>query len=241
MCDTLDLNGATCVFLGYSGGGLLDCTNCMFDVSNCVTTSSLTVTGQTSSYGTGSDGYVQAGAPFLLTDNSDGTITDQNTGLMWEKKKASGAGLHHVDESFTWCEDSAPVDGTCDNGLGFDETVVSVFLATLNDVAGAGANCFAGHCDWRLPNYKELVTILHLDCAVPTISEEFHHTLSCNAGCFNVTLSTCSCTSPRSYWTSTVNFSAIGGEAWMVDFMNGEIFSQGITAGHRARAVRGGL
>lgn len=121
MCDTLDLNGGTCVFLGYSGGGLLDCTN-------CVSNSSLTVTGQSSSYGTGSDGDIQAGAPFLLTDNSDGTITDQNTGLMWEKKDTSGAGLHHLDEFFTWCEDSTPLDGACDNGVGLDGTVVSVFL-----------------------------------------------------------------------------------------------------------------
>jgi len=34
------------------------------------------------------DGTVQAGAPLTYTDNEDGTITDNNTGLMWEKKAA---------------------------------------------------------------------------------------------------------------------------------------------------------
>ena len=32
------------------------------------------------------NGTVRAGAPLRFTDNWDGTITDNNTGLMWEKK-----------------------------------------------------------------------------------------------------------------------------------------------------------
>jgi hypothetical protein len=42
-------------------------------------------TGQTTSYAPGDDGDVQAGAPLSYTDNGDGTITDNNTGRMWEK------------------------------------------------------------------------------------------------------------------------------------------------------------
>jgi hypothetical protein len=37
-------------------------------------------TGQTTPYGTGSDGAVRAGLILSYTDNSDGTITDNNTG-----------------------------------------------------------------------------------------------------------------------------------------------------------------
>ena len=40
--------------------------------------------------GTGQDGDIQAGATLSYTDNGDGTITDNNTGLMWEKKSDDG-------------------------------------------------------------------------------------------------------------------------------------------------------
>src|SRR5713226_3197712 len=36
--------------------------------------------------GTGEDGDIRAGAPLAYADNGDGTITDLNTGLMWEKQ-----------------------------------------------------------------------------------------------------------------------------------------------------------
>lgn len=50
-------------------------------------------TGQTMSYGAGDDGDVQAGLPPAYTDNGDGTITDRNTGLMWEKKRGGVASM----------------------------------------------------------------------------------------------------------------------------------------------------
>jgi hypothetical protein len=41
----------------------------------------LPATGQTTPYGTGSDGDVEAGAALSYADNGDGTVTDKNTGL----------------------------------------------------------------------------------------------------------------------------------------------------------------
>jgi hypothetical protein len=64
-------------------------------------------TGQTTAYGTGSDGDVQAGATLSYTDNGDGTITDNNTGLMWEKKDNSG-GIHDEGDNYTWGMTSSP-------------------------------------------------------------------------------------------------------------------------------------
>jgi hypothetical protein len=43
---------------------------------------------------------VRAGAALSYTDNDDGTVTDHNTGLMWEKKDDSG-GIHDKDNSCT--------------------------------------------------------------------------------------------------------------------------------------------
>jgi hypothetical protein len=72
-------------------------------------------------------------------DNSDGTITDRATCLMWEKKDDAG-GIHDKDNLYTWSKcDQWPY---CEpSGTAFTE-----FLVKLNTPP-----CFAGHCDWRLP------------------------------------------------------------------------------------------
>jgi hypothetical protein len=76
-------------------------------------------------------------------DNGDGTITDTQTGLQWEKKTtAVGSGQnyndpHDVDNYYTWST-GAPWNQ--------DGTAFTDFLFKLNTVP-----CFAGHCDWRLP------------------------------------------------------------------------------------------
>ena len=114
--------------------------------------SDLLQTGQTTSYGPGSDGDLEKGTVQSFTDNGDGTITDSATGLMWEKKEDLNGPLenctsaevcpnpHDADNLYTWTASGESLDGS----------VVSVFLAELNDVAGGGVSCFAGHCDWRL-------------------------------------------------------------------------------------------
>ena len=51
-------------------------------------TTDLPKTGQTASYAPGDDGSMQAGIEWpapRFTDNGDGTVTDQLTGLMWLK------------------------------------------------------------------------------------------------------------------------------------------------------------
>ena len=46
--------------------------------------------------GTGQDGEIQAGGTLSYTDNGNGTITDNNTKLVWEKKSADGT-IHDVN------------------------------------------------------------------------------------------------------------------------------------------------
>src|SRR5205809_7774747 len=58
-------------------------------------------TGQTTSSHAGDDGDIQAGATLSYTDNGDGTITDNNTCLMWEKK-SDNPGIHNVALIYTW-------------------------------------------------------------------------------------------------------------------------------------------
>ena len=78
------------------------------------------------------------GPALSYTDNGDGTVTDNNTGFMWEKKVTTGSpgclsNPHHMDSTCTWSD------------------ATGAWINALN--AGTG---YAGHTDWRLPNVKEL-------------------------------------------------------------------------------------
>jgi hypothetical protein len=94
-----------------------------------------------------------------FVENGDGTVTDTQTGLQWEKKTTavgSGANLadpHDVDNTYTWSKHK----WTTPNGTAFTE-----FLPRLNGASSDGMSptgCLASHCDWRLPSLDELLTI----------------------------------------------------------------------------------
>jgi hypothetical protein len=104
------------------------------------------------------DGAVKAGAALSYTDNGDGTITDNNTGLMWEKKDDSG-GLHDKNNTYRW------------SGNGSEETIWD----WLEDVNATG---FAGHSDWRIPSAKELQSIVDYGRFGPAIDPVFGPTVS---------------------------------------------------------------
>jgi hypothetical protein len=164
--------------------------------------------------GTGQDGEFQAGGALSYTDNGDGTITDTNTGLTWEKKTLAGSAsteIHHVDRTYTW-----------DNAF-------AVHIAGLNSAA------FGGHTDWRLPNVRELQSIVNYARATPSVSPAFN--TGCSAICSVVD---CSCTAPVAHWSSsTLADNPMG--AWLVTFGNGTVFAFGKTNVFGVRAVRGGL
>jgi hypothetical protein len=184
---------------------------------------------QTTSYGVGSDGDVKAGATLSYTDNGDGTITDNNTGLMWEKKDYSGS-IHDIYKSYEWGMSSEPYT--------MNGTMVTEFLATLNR-----APCFAGHCDWRIPNVKELQSIVDYEVPYPgpTVNAAFH--TNCVAGCSGSTNGgpICSCTAAGKYWSSTT-YRGYPNDAWYADFGGGYVVGGGTKSYDiYVRAVRGGL
>lgn len=242
QCDGVALGGDDCATLGFTGGTLACDGSCFFDLSACTAGGGglvpgvdpiLPVTGQTTAYGTGSDGDVEAGAALSYTDNGDGTITDNNTGLMWEKKDDSG-GIHDKDNNeYTWC------GASCGTTNEMDGTIKTAFLDTLNDVGGGGASCFAGYCDWRIPNSKELYSILDLEVVSnPTVDPAFHQSATCT-GCGDVTFATCSCTASSNYWSATTN-ATNPNNAWNVNFNNGNTNANNKTNNNFVRAVRAG-
>ena len=197
----------------------------IFGVTGTLSAGGLPESGQTTSYGTGSDGAVQAGTALSYTDNGNGTITDNVTGLMWEKKDDSG-GIHDKDNGYTWGMTSSPYT--------MNGTMVTTFLANLN--AGGG---FAGYTDWRIPNAKELQSIVNYENVNPSVDAAFHKSATCG-GCADVTAAACSCTASDDYWSSSTyrNFPS---SAWGVYFFVGSVGALAKSSTYKVRAVRGGL
>src|SRR5438445_764183 len=143
----------------------------------------LPVTGQTTCWdsngnvipcaGTGQDGELRKGAPLAYVDEGDGTVTDVNAGLMWEKLSHDGT-VHDDHNEYTWA------------------TAVAGHVATLNNTN------FAGHNDWRLPNVRELLSIVTYQNLLPTVAPAFDNHCSSGSG-----WPTSSCTFSGYTWTST--------------------------------------
>jgi hypothetical protein len=158
-----------------------------------------------------------------FVDNGDGTVTDNQTGLMWEQHHNNlmnqGVGL-----TFAWTSSGTAADGVLYTG----------FLAALNrDATPNGLDhpssdttgCLANHCDWRIPTLEELKSILLTQtghCATsPCIDPAFGPT------------------GPYIYWSSTT-VNGLEVSAYGVDFGSGNIFWNPKTTLNCARAVRGG-
>jgi hypothetical protein len=178
-------------------------------------------------------------------DNSDGTVTDNVTGLMWEKKTgaagiANTADVHDVNNFYTWTATGTAADGplfdtfltTLNGGDSYDLTTgqhVSNGPGAVN-----GPPCFAHHCDWRIPTVAELSTIIETSTA---------H--GCGVGGFCIDpIFGAQVSSPPPYRSLYWSSSSSGGNpyyAWYVDFFDGVADNNaGKNNNLFARAVRGG-
>lgn len=120
-----------------------------------------------------------------FTVNNDGTVSDSITGLMWKV----------CSEGQTWNNS----DGSCTGTASTHNWQAALHIPqTLN--AGGG---FAGETDWRLPNVKELKSIVELKCSAPAI----------NATIFNSTA--------VGYYRSSSPSAVNSDGAWVVYFGNG--------------------
>jgi len=112
-------------------------------------------TGQTISYRPHDDGNLQKGVSWpspRFTDNADGTVTDNLTGLIWLKNADCAGEMVDWNTAVDYC--AALYDG-CINCFG-----------TAGD-CGLSDSSVAG--EWRLPNVKELQSLIDFGKSDPAL------------------------------------------------------------------------
>jgi hypothetical protein len=136
-----------------------------------------------------------------LIDNNDNTVTDLKTGLMWKKCLEGVSG------------------NLCDTGS-LDYFTWQQALEQPGVVNAASG--FAGHTDWRLPNIRELISIVEEQCYNPAINlNRFPNAPS------------------SSVWSGSP-YAHYPGYAWYVNFNYGDSDSYDRGSGQFVRLVRGG-
>jgi hypothetical protein len=175
--------------------------------------------------------------------NGDGTVTDNQTGLMWQMESSA-----LLNQSYTWTQSTLFADGSLFNN----------FLATLNGgewfspdtalyiISGVGAGvsgqqiasatatnvqtpCFASHCDWRLPTRAELRSLVEFSEVCPALP---------GFPCINPVFGA---TQASVYWSATSDstyFISGNDKAYCVDFSNGTDCEDFKGVAHYGRAVR---
>jgi hypothetical protein len=140
-----------------------------------------------------------------FTDNGDGTVTDNLTGLIW-LKNASCFGSRTWAQALSDC--NALADGSC--GL------------TDGSVAG----------DWRLPNVKELQSLIHYGVYNPALPDTAGTGKWTEGDPFSGVQS-------NYYWSATTS-ALYTGNAWYVYLHNGGVFNSLKVYSFYVWPVRGG-
>lgn len=132
---------------------------------------------------------------FTVHDN--GVVTDLQTGLMWKRCPEGQSGV----DCSTGSEDL----------FDWRQALERAEVATDAD-----------HNDWRLPNVKELASIVETQCGHPSIN------LSIFPG-----------TQSSRFWSSTAVANNVA-NSWYVDFGYGDTYYESRTKTYAVRLVRGG-
>ena len=96
------------------------------------------------------DTNISATTPDENFDESGGIVLDKQTGLMWKQ-----------------CPEGLSEDGCA---VGVPDAVTWAQALEAVDALNTGGG-FAGHTDWRLPNIKELQSIVEEQCDSPARNE----------------------------------------------------------------------
>lgn len=163
------------------------------------TNAGIPATGQKEAYGPGDDGFYEKGVAWPVprfSDNGDGTVKDQLTGFVW-LKNANCFGLKAWQEALT------------------------VSNALANEQCGLSDGSVPG--DWRLPNVRELHSLIDLGRHNPALPAGHPFTG----------------VQSSYYWTST-SYASFPDFAWGVFMDFGFVFDVNKTNDYHVLPVRGG-
>jgi hypothetical protein len=145
-------------------------------------------------------------------------VKDNVTGLIWENKTNDGS-IHDGAKTFTWCDTNSETNGGnpgCFMGIGDGVTNTEAYIKVLNEIK------FGGFSDWRIPNMKELISIVDRGNELyPAVNKVWFPN-----------------TESSSYWSSTTSSDNIN-FAWSVYFGSGMAGYGDKCYSRYARAVRG--
>lgn len=139
--------------------------------------------------GTGQDGEKRSGVEWpspRFTDNGSGAVTDNLTGLMWTQ------------------DNNSPGPSTCNMDIYGTNDRATTWQNALEFIKCINKNNYLGHNDWRLPNKKELFSLLDFSNYNPPLQSGHPFT---NSGSQSVMF--------RSSTTSTNSYSP---GQWVLDF-----------------------
>jgi hypothetical protein len=118
---------------------------------------------------------------FLI--NPDGTVTDLKTGLMWKR-----------------CPEGYNFTGS------FCQLVSTPYVTWQMALQRAASEVYAGYDDWRVPNIKELTSIVEHRCSNPALNTAIFQELIYSSD---------------DLWSSSPD-SRDGDNAWQLDVFSGE-------------------
>ena len=184
-------------------------------------------TGQTTCYGeagevidctgTGQDGDIQPGKEWpnpRFVDNTDGTVTDKLTGLIWLRDAR--------------CEDLA---GTDPVGRSIWTTALTAAAALASGTCGLTEGSSAG--DLRLPSVNDLQSLIHYEYSYPALPDAEGTAKWSEGDAF-------SGVQAEVYWSSTSN-AASPTSAWVVHLRYGSVNDRFKSFISFVWPVRGGL
>lgn len=144
-----------------------------------------------------SNGIPPSNPDSVYIPEADGTVIDKRTKLMWK----------------VCAEGQAWISGTCSGS--------AVALDWSEALQTAEQSDYAGYLDWRVPNIKELQSLVERCRTDPAINESFF---------FNTpTTITFWSSSPTKIWTNWV---------WAISFHDGNTLRNGVASDHMIRLVR---